>query len=443
MRILQINIKNLQQFNMFFVFLFVYFLTVPAELLHIKISLFKLRINHILALWLFSTLLFSQRLRIADRKLFIGFLVLLSSLLLSAIQGVYPYRSFGYALVALVTYVIYFLLPLNLMLLFDSEKILKVYFTSFLAVGMHAALQLLLSGIGIIDPFVTQYVHSGLARGQAMTYEPSFYALYAIPFVVYANVKHLLECRWNFSSVFTIIGINILLLMSTSTGAFFSYFVFCCISFFISYLPSLGIIAQGLRRNLSVFIGVFTVAFCAIGLVFKNIFINTFYKFFVIGFFSHWSFLDRWKGIVEAWNLFCQFPVFGLGLGGVGYYRCMHAYKEEQSQLYVPSLDLLEPFDPTNMFTETLASLGLYGLLAFSYFGWTIYKIVSKLLRNPSVSLKEKQTTVAFLISIIVMLVCLQFNQGIFRSYIWTHIGIFVGYCLKTTVNVGSKDLLV
>lgn len=443
MKIPQIRLKNLQRFNIFFVFLFVYFLTVPAELLHIKVSLFKLRVNHILALWLFSTLLFSQKLRIADRKLFIGFLVLLSSFVFSAVQGIYPYRSFGYVLVALVTYAIYFLLPLNLMLLFDSEKILKVYFASFLVVGLHAALQLLLSGVGIIDPFVTQYVNSSIARGQAMTYEPSFYALYAIPFVVYANVKYLLACRWNFSSVFTIIGINALLLMSTSTGAFFSYFVFCSIGFAISYLPLLSTIAQGLHRNLSVFIGIFSVTFCAMGLVFKNIFIDTFYKFFTMGFFSHWSFLDRWKGIVEAWNLFCQFPVFGLGLGGIGYYRCMHAYREEQNQLYAPVLDLLEPFDPTNMLTETLASLGLYGVLAFSYFGWTIYKIVSKLLRNPLVSLKEKQTTIAFLISIIVMLVCLQFNQGIFRSYIWTHIGIFVGYCLKTTASVGSKDLLV
>lgn len=193
MSTLQIHLKSFRGVNFFFVFLFVYFMTIPAELLHIKISLFKLRANHVLALWLFVTLCLSQNLRIADRKLFIGFLVLLSSFILSAIQGIYPYRSFGYILVALFTYTIYFLLPLNLMLLFDTQKILRLYFVSFLFVGIHAALQLFLSAVGIIDPFVTQYVNpsmeTGLARGQAMTYEPSFYALYAIPFVVYANAK--------------------------------------------------------------------------------------------------------------------------------------------------------------------------------------------------------------------------------------------------------------
>jgi len=447
MSTLQIRLKNFQGINFLFVFLFVYFMTIPAELLHIKISLFKLRVNHILALWLFVTLCLSQNLRIADRKLFIGFLLLLSSFILSAVQGIYPYRSFGYVFVALFTYVIYFLLPLNLMLLFDAQKILRLYFVSFLFVGIHAALQLFLSAVGIIDPFVTQYVNPsmgmGLARGQAMTYEPSFYALYAIPFVVYANAKYLLIARWSFSSFLKLIGINILLLLSTSTGAFFSYFVFCIIGFSCSYLPLVQKIATRLRCNLLVFMGGFGLIFCTIGLFFQDLFINTFYKFFIMGFSSHWSFLERWKGIVDAWNTFCQFPLFGLGLGGVGYYQCMHAHQEELAKIHIPTLNLIELFDPTNMFTEVLASLGLYGLLAFSYFGWVIYRIAHRLLKNPLISLEEKKTTIAFLLSVIVMLICLQFNQGIFRSYIWTHVGIFVGYCLKTTANAESKDLLV
>ncbi len=445
MSTLPIRLKSFRAINFFFVFLFIYFMTIPAELLHIKISLFKLRVNHVLALWLFVTLCLSQNLRIADRKLFIGFLLLLSSFILSAIQGIYPYRSFGYVFIALFTYVIYFLLPLNLMLLFDTQKILRLYFVSFLFVGMHAALQLFLSTVGIIDPFVKQYVNpsmgAGLARGQAMAYEPSFYALYAIPFVVYANTKYLLTARWSFSSFLKLMGINLLLLLSTSTGAFFSYFVFCIIGFSCSYLPLLQKIVTGLRRNLLVFMSGFGLIFCTIGLFFQDLFIHTFYKFFKMGFFSHWSFLERWKGIVDAWNAFYQFPLFGLGLGGVGYYQCVHAHGLDKLQ--VPTLELIELFDPTNMFTEMLASLGLYGLLAFSYFGWVIYRIAYKLLKSPLISLEEKKTTVALLLSVIVMFICLQFNQGIFRSYIWTHVGIFVGYCLKTIANAESKDQLI
>ena len=35
------------------------------------------------------------------------------------------------------------------------------------------------------------------------------------------------------------------------------------------------------------------------------------------------------------------------------------------------------------------------------------------------------------LISVIVSLVCLQINQALFRSYIWVHLGISLGYVLK------------
>jgi hypothetical protein len=200
---------------------------------------------------------------------------------------------------------------------------------------------------------------------------------------------------------------------------------------------------QGLRRSLLVFMGVFAAIFCTIGVIFREVFINTFYKFFTVGFFAHVSFLERWKGIVDAWELFCQFPVFGLGLGGVGYYRYMHAYYEGQNQVYFPTLDLLEPFDPTNMFTEILASLGLYGVIVFSYFGWIIYQIVKKLLKSPIICVANKQTALALLLSVIVMFTCLQFNQGLFRSYIWTHTGVFLGYCLRTIADAESKDLLV
>lgn len=124
---------------------------------------------------------------------------------------------------------------------------------------------------------------TGLVRGQAMTYEPAFYALYAIPFVVYANTKYLLS-RWDFGAFLKIISINVLLLISTSKGTFFSYFVFCLIGLCYSYLPSVQRIIIGLRRNLLVLMSGFGLIFCAIGLFFQDLFINTFYKFFKMGF---------------------------------------------------------------------------------------------------------------------------------------------------------------
>jgi hypothetical protein len=67
---------------------------------------------------------------------------------------------------------------------FNYEKIFKIYFFAFIAVGFHAFLQLFLFLFGIEDPFFPSERGLALIRPRAFSYEPSYYALYQSAFVL-------------------------------------------------------------------------------------------------------------------------------------------------------------------------------------------------------------------------------------------------------------------
>lgn len=421
---------KIEKWNLLVVFSFIYFLTLSGDQLHLQITLFKFKVNHLLAVGLFTWLACTGGLQIPHRHLFTGFLALFSSMLISTLLSFHMGRSAGYLAACLFTYAVYFLVPLSLMFLVDKEKLLKVYLLSFFIIGAHAALQFILSLFGIYDPFIKQLTTAAIARGQSWTYEPSFYALYAIPFVFFCNMHYLLSQEDY--SLSKIILINFCFLASTSTSAFFSYFIFflTILSFHLFKFRKAFFVS--LTKRLCKFAAVFLAIFAAVGLFFPNIFLDTFYKFFHIGFFSHISFLHRWKGIVAAWEVFWERPFFGAGVGGVGPFLYLKSlYNSAQVALTEVSLEMLEPYDPTNVFTEVLASLGIYGMLVFMGIGVLFCRLFLQALQDSKVSEHERRTIFALFVSMIVMIVALQFNQGLFRSYIWVHAGISIGYALK------------
>ena len=426
---------KIEKWNLFFVLIFFYFLTLSGDQLHLQITLFKCKMNHLLATGLFVMLACSGRLQIAQRSFLTGFLALLSSILISTLVSFHMFRSAGYLAVYLFTYAVYFLVPLSLMLLVDKEKLLRVYLFSFFVIGAHAALQFLISFFGVYDPFVKQLTMGSVARGQSWTYEPSFYALYAMPFVFFCNLYYLLSSKdkSDSSSLVKIILINFCFLASTSTSAFFSYFVFFLTLVPFYFLKFRKTFFPLLSRRLWKFAVVFFAIFSGAGLFFSNIFIDTFYKFFHVGFFSHVSFVARWNGIVAAWEVFCEHPFFGAGIGGVGPFLYLkELYNSADVVLTGETLDMLEPFDPTNVFTEVLASLGVYGMAVLAAIGFFVCRLFLRALSDARISEVERKTIFALFISAIVMIVCLQFNQGLFRSYIWVHMGMSIGYVLRS-----------
>lgn len=427
---------SIYRWNFLLVVAFVYFLTLSGDQLHFQVFFFKPKVTHCIATFIFALLFFSSRIYLPDRKIIWCFLGLLSSLLVSALFSPFFSRSAGYVLVAFFTFAVYFLVPLALMHFLDEERVLRIYKLSFLVIGGHAALQLFLSVFKIYDPFIQQQTFYGaFARGQSWTYEPSYYALYAIPFIVWLNTEFLLSTKQEkkLSSSILLFLFNFFLLSSTSTSAFFSYFVFFLSVFFFFPFRFRKIFFPGLYQRSLKFLGAFFLLFCGMGFFLRELFLETFYKFFHVGFFSHLSFFQRWNGIVEAWNVFLDHPFFGVGIGGVGpLLYLQHQGSAAAIGLHQPTLEMIEPFDPTNVFTEMLASLGGYGLCVFFLIGAFFWRIFMSALNKPDIAEEKRKTIFSLLVSVVVMLICLQFNQGLFRNYVWVHMGISLGYVLKS-----------
>ena len=209
------------------VFIFLYFLTLSAELIHFQIGLFKPRLNHAIALVLLCIICKYQKKWELDWRLAKPFLAVFASMFISCLFGEHFFRSFGYLFVYLYTILCYFVLPLALFQIYAREKLLKLYLFSFLVLGIYAFSQVFCSFYGLILPFVTQYTE-GVARGQGWNYEPSYYALWMTQFVMYYNAYSLLETEKTFSW-FRFGIVNSLLVISTSTGVVFSYPIFAVI----------------------------------------------------------------------------------------------------------------------------------------------------------------------------------------------------------------------
>ena len=128
---------------------------------------------------------------------------------------------------------------------------------------------------------------------------------------------------------------------------------------------------------------------------------------------------------VKCLLLFKENPIFGVGIGGVG----PHLHKVLENGVVATTLKEMEIHDPTNVFTEILASLGLVGLMVFGflfYKYWILFKEVMQ--KSLSLTIDERRTAIALMLSLVCTLIVLQFNQGLFRSYIWVHAAITLSY---------------
>lgn len=406
-------------FNYALVFVFLFFLTLSTDLIHLNAGFFQLKLTHIVGCITCLLTFFATKKLLLERNLFLGFLWILSSILISSAFSLLPYRSISYGLIFIFVFVVFFVLPINLMLLCEEQKLIKLYIGAYFLIGSYAALQFFASLLGIVMPFSVQQLV--FTRGSGFSHEPSFYALYAIPIVSFMNARGLLLPTKKCSLFFA----NLFLLVSTSTTALLSYMVFFAIMMFFKQC----------RKKLLRATGIFVVCFGLSGMLFFDFFKTTFFKFFFLG-LHHESFTDRLKGIISSVRIFWQSPFFGTGLGGVA----PDLYKEEFFPHYdgpLVSMARLEidTYEPTNVCTEILGSLGLFGLLAFLFLLVLICRKFRQTLQNPTFAETERVNTLCFIVSTIVMLICLQINQGLFRAYIWTHLGLGLGYAIKIQRN--------
>jgi O-antigen ligase len=407
---------------------FFYFCTLSGDLLNVKLFLFKAKVNHLFAFLLVPLFFFGGRGLHLPRSIGLATLWIVSALAISATFSVLPARCYGYIAAYFIEFFCYFLIPFNLMMRFDHEKLLKVYMTSFTVVGLYALSQLLLSVVGIRDPFVGQWI-GRFARPHAFAYEPSYYALYMTPCVMFFSARFLFgetEKRG-----LRLAAHHALLLLSTSTGIFFGYLGFLVVSLCVALLRTVRPYIDGFRRRFLRLIYGLVVIFAIMGALLAELFRNYFFKFFVAGFLTHGSFATRLEGMLNCWKIFLDHPFFGVGVGGVGPYLW-------QEKFGIPldataTIADVELFDPTNVFTEVLASLGLYGFFGFCLLAGCWIRAFRRVLHKKGLTQEERLTAISLAVSLVTMLFVLQFNQGLFRNYVWVHVAITYGYFVKIT----------
>lgn len=451
--------------NILLLLFFLYFLVTSADLINIEIYAFQLKLPHVIGFLIFCIFLCCRRI-VIEKKLFLCFLVIFSSMIISSFKSVALVRSLIYSFIYLFSFCVYFLIPFNLMWFGDENKILKYYICSFFIIGSYAFMQFFFSIFGVILPFTAQQII--FARGSAFALEPSFYALYAIPFIVYLNAKklisnsikkgekksyHLEDCLCisskSWKNRFSFFFSNLFLLISTTTTAIVSYFIFFLVLFFFPRYHFLKPCFFESRKILLKIAALFLAFFMLSSIVFLELFKKTFLKFFYVG-FIHESFFIRFSGIFSALQAFSENLFFGVGIGGIS------PYLLEQYGVNLPSIDFFDQnalekrriahlfsFEPTNVFSEILGSLGIYGLCGFCLFLVTMWRQFRNLLKDERLLQEEKTNILALLISIIVSFACLQINQGLFRSYIWVHIGISLGYVMKIKAKIASHGKLM
>lgn len=389
--------------DLFTPLLFLYFVTLHADRLNFQLG-GSVRFNNLLAMALLIILTLRLRKEFfrIEKWIALWLGVLVASILLSMLLSPHFKRCFLHMIWFVWTILSYLWLPYQCMAKLDPKKVLQLYLSSFLVVGIYAICQLFTGPLG--DPFVTQWIPPGMGRPNAMNYEPSYYVLYMCPFVILQTVLYLgKEGSVSGKRLFLI---YVLYLCSASASALFSFFVFfIMVLFFQRYrLPALKLAFK------------LSLAMVPVFLIGGSLALNYFLK--NMAFREHNSVDERWSGMEDCLKLFKQRPFVGFGLGGVPPERVKQKlYYIRQQQ--IGSCTLKEA-ECNNLGSEILASLGLIGAAAFAL-------MIG--LYGRHYFLKRRGTwDDGFFIATMVMIVTWQINQTLMRPYCWTFFAIALAY---------------
>jgi len=417
-----------RSFDLFDCLLFIFFFTQHADLLSFICGGLVIRlVNAFAAITLTIFLIYKRRQLFAfDRGLLLSVAILTLSILLSALFSDYRLRTSLFLARWCVELIFYFIFPYLLMRQYGSKKVLRIYFSVFLVVGCYALLQFLFSLVGVRDPFAKQSFYGHIVRADAFSSEPSFYALYMTPFVIFTSTLFLLQ-KPDRKRVYFLLFVNILFFVSTATSALFTYLI---------YFPLVWLFCKQQRRAIYSYLSAFMAALVILAIALPKFSKLFFFKFFNTDFSSHHSFLERWVGMVNGWKIFLSQPFFGVGLGAYPHYLFRRWLEADARYTFLNSAETInalsypyKAFEPMNTLSEIGASLGILGLFAFGLFFFSFYKAFRRAARN--------KMNLAFFISALVMLIVLQFNQGLFRCYLWSYLAIAWGYFSNQDRSLG------
>jgi hypothetical protein len=322
--------------------------------------------------------------------------------------------------------------------IFNTEKkllsLFKWYLISFLLVALFGILQFLLPFVRISPPLVVQWVIPGIvARVNAFSYEPSYFATYMI--LGWASLTYfknrdirIKNIGKKFINIFSII-LTIAIALSTSRVGWALLF-FWYLQHPINLLINIW---QGKLHIQSLKNTIYFIFVIAIILLFAIHFLDLSLLLGGTGLLdtsSHSSDI-REKDFTDTLRVFINSPFIGHSLGGVA------SEVGNLRGVNVTTTELAKNNEGLNVFAEVLAASGIIGSIPFFIYIMQFFYFSIKLSRNHiKYNNQIKYIILGLTFAFFLELLALQFNQNILRIYVWVHIAL-----LSACINVHTSKL--
>lgn len=309
------------------------------------------------------------------------------------------------------------------------RTVVQWYVYSFVFSAVFGLSQILLPLVGIRPLLVQEWWFAdSLARINGFTYEPSYYATYMLTGWVLVDylrykkydLRHLNLAYWL---------ITVALILCSSRSGWILMLLWLSVRTFwylkenrISVLKSSALIAG--------------VAIVLVGITRINIGFGAADASFLVkglGLMdddpSHSS-QGRWDIAMQTLRIYLDHPLVGVSLGGVA------PAIAQQNNSTVGDNDDAKANEGMCTTIEVLAASGTIG---FCFYVLYISRVIKGGLRIPT----EKPVTRAFAWALIFLLLILQVDQNILRSYVWFHIGLLSAICAASTPNCSNSGVQV
>lgn len=251
-------------------------------------------------------------------------------------------------------------------------------------------------------PFLPSYgVHLGVPRFQLWFYEPSYLATYLSFWFAFSLYMFLLEKEKSYAA--DLLLALAMFVMSTSTSGFIAIGLTAAVVYLLW-------LAKGITAKKLAVIPIVLAAAIVFRLVFSNL-----YDVFIARLFNtsldtaSGGRISAWK---ETWDVFLARPIFGVGAGNYGLFLGMTA-----------------DHVPTNVTLDLMATLGIFGTVAFYGLSVSLCVKCYRIARRDSSKGSAMLAACAF--GLIIFTVILQFNQGYLRLYHWMFLGVLWGGILS------------
>ena len=341
----------------------------------------------------------------------ISLLIFLFSSLISTVLAFNVLRSTLFYFSILFNVVFLLFLYSSYVKEFGINKIIKIFrITSYIQFFLMVMQTILYVFFDFEFSFLPSYGwFLGVPRFSLWFYEPSYFMTYLM--IWFSLSSYMLLIKSDKTYIKDFLCCIIMTILSTSTTGFVGVAVVLAVVYFLW-------LKKGIRPIKIVFL---LMIIASVFIVFKLF--PTMTNLFIMRLFN--SSLDEASGGrisamfvgISVWE---EFPLFGVGPGCYG--------------LYVAnSTDVV----PSNLTIDLLATIGIFGLIAFTLFHLSlIYKAlkVYKTSKNSYIP--------PLIIALIAFIFLLQMNQGYLRLYHWMLLGIIDGITSSASKQSRINDIL-